>query len=93
MIHFNFIRCLLTFGSFFNRLGSNSPLLAASCVRRRSVPKGKNRVIPRLLAAGIAIFGFAILFLHDCNTLRDTFLAAVVAPVVAWHPCSDKEAS
>ena len=42
---------------------------------------------------GVAIFRFAILFLHDCNTLRGTFLAAVVAPVVAWHPCSDKEAS
>ncbi len=45
--------------SFFNLSGFNSPQLAAICFKgERS--EGKNRVIPRQLAAGIAIFSLAV---------------------------------
>ena len=43
----------------FNLSGFNSPQLAAICFKgERS--EGKNRVIPRQLAAGIAIFSLAV---------------------------------
>ena len=46
----------------FNLSGFNSPQLAAICFKgERS--EGKNRVIPRQLAAGIAIFSLAV-FIH-----------------------------
>ena len=50
---------LLHANYLFNLSGFNSPQLAAICFKgERS--EGKNRVIPRQLAAGIAIFSLAV---------------------------------